>query len=368
MFIFASKYLSIMNEYQQRQMELTHDLVERLRQEHPLRELFWECTLRCNMACRHCGSECLKESAIPDMPFSDFLPVLDEVAAHCDPSLVMVDTVGGEPLVRPDLMDCGRKIRERGFMWGFVTNGLLLDHSVARELAQAGISSIALDVDGMREEHNWLRNSTTSFDATMRAIEAVQTIPDLTWDVITCVNGRNLPRLNEVKELLIEAGVPRWRCFTIDPMGRAANDKSLLLSDEQFRELLNFIVTTRIEGKIDLSYACDGFMGAYEGLIRDYFFYCQAGLTVASVRANGDISGCLSIRSDYSQGNIYRDSFWDVWENRFEAFRNREWMRRGACQDCEMFRYCQGDGLHLRDGNGDMMMTCHYNQLKNVRI
>ncbi|MBR5686314.1 MAG: TIGR04133 family radical SAM/SPASM protein [Muribaculaceae bacterium] len=357
-----------MNELQQRQLELTRDHVERLRREHPLRELFWECTLRCNMACRHCGSDCLKESAVPDMPFVDFLPVLDEVAAHCDPSQVMVDTVGGEPLVRSDLMDCGRAIRERGFMWGFVTNGLLLDHTVARELAQAGINSLALDVDGMREEHNWLRNSTKSFDAAMRAIEAVQTIPDLTWDVITCVNGRNLHRLNEVKKLLIEAGVTRWRCFTIDPMGRAANDRSLLLSDEEFRELLNFIVTTRIEGKINLSYACDGFMGAYEGLIRDHFFNCQAGLTVASVRANGDISGCLSIRSDYSQGNIYRDSFWDVWENRFEPFRNREWMRRGPCQDCEMFRYCQGDGLHLRDGSGDLMMTCHYNQLKNVRL
>ena len=25
---------------------------------HPLRTLFWECTLRCNMHCRHCGSDC----------------------------------------------------------------------------------------------------------------------------------------------------------------------------------------------------------------------------------------------------------------------------------------------------------------------
>ena len=367
-YIFASKYLSIMNERQQQQLEITHDYVERLKKEHPLRELFWECTLRCNMSCRHCGSDCLKESMVPDMPFADFLPVLDEVAAHCDPTQVIVDTVGGEPLVRPDLMDCGRIIRERGFMWGFVTNGLLLDRAVARELAQAGINSLSLDVDGMREEHNWLRNSTASFDAAMRAIEAVQTIPNLTWDVITCVNARNLPRLNELKQLLIEAGVTHWRCFIIDPMGRAANNRDLLLTDEQFRDLLNFIVTTRIEGKININYACDGYLGAYEGLVRDHFFFCQAGLSVASVRANGDISGCLSIRSDYSQGNIYKDSFWDVWENRFELFRNREWMKRGACKDCEVFRYCQGNGFHMRDENGDLFMICHYNRLKNIKL
>ena len=116
--IFSSKYSSLMNAHQQQRLEKTREQVERLRREHPLRDLFWECTLRCNMSCRHCGSDCLKESQIPDMPFADFLPVLDEVAAHCDPAQVMVQTVGGEPLVRPDLMDCGRAITERGFMWG----------------------------------------------------------------------------------------------------------------------------------------------------------------------------------------------------------------------------------------------------------
>lgn len=25
---------------------------------HELRTLFWECTLRCNASCRHCGSDC----------------------------------------------------------------------------------------------------------------------------------------------------------------------------------------------------------------------------------------------------------------------------------------------------------------------
>lgn len=27
---------------------------------HSLRQLFWECTLRCNLHCRHCGSDCQK--------------------------------------------------------------------------------------------------------------------------------------------------------------------------------------------------------------------------------------------------------------------------------------------------------------------
>ena len=356
-----------MNVNQRQYLEATRDRVERLKREHPLQQLFWECTLRCNMSCRHCGSDCTREPDVPDMPLSHFLPVLDEVAAHCNPRQVLVNTVGGEPLVRPDLMDCGRAIRERGFMWGMVTNGITLDSAVARELAQAGINTLSIDVDGTRDDHNWLRNCATGYDRAMRAVEAVQIIPGLTWDVITCVNSRNINRLEELKNALIQSGVTHWRCFTIIPMGRAAHDDSLQLTDEQFRDLLNFIVVTRREGKIDLSYACEGYLGAYEGLVRSYFYNCQAGLTVASIRADGAISGCLSIRSDYSQGNIYRDRFWDVWVNRFEQYRDRGWMRHGPCRECEVFSYCQGNGFHLRDGNGELMV-CHYNRLKNVKL
>lgn len=38
------------------------ELFRRLRREvaerHTLRTLFWECTLRCNLRCGHCGSDC----------------------------------------------------------------------------------------------------------------------------------------------------------------------------------------------------------------------------------------------------------------------------------------------------------------------
>lgn len=349
-------------------LEATAKHREQLEESHPLMQLFWEFTLRCNMSCLHCGSDCLKDVVSPDMPLADFLPVLDEIAGHLDdPSQLLVNTVGGEPLVRRDLAECGKAIKQRGFRWGLVTNGFLLDDKMAATLAEAGIDCMAIDLDGTKDEHNWLRNNPLAFDRAMRAIAAAQTIPGLVWDVITCVNPRNIDKLDETKQMLIDAGVKQWRCFSIDPMGRAKDNTNLAISDEQLAQLLNFIVSTRLEGKIDVQYACEGYLGAYEGLARDHFFRCDAGTTVASIRANGDISGCLSIRSDYHQGNIYRDSFWEVWQNRFKPYRDRSWMKKGPCASCEAFRYCQGNGFHLRDENGDLM-HCHYQRLKNVKI
>jgi radical SAM protein with 4Fe4S-binding SPASM domain len=125
---------------------------------------------------------------------------------------------------------------------------------------------------------------------------------------------------------------------------------------------MDFIVECRKEGKIAVSYGCEGFLGGYEMEVRDHFYTCNAGVSVASVLADGSISGCPSIRADYHQGAIYKDSFMEVWNKGFQPFRNRAWTRKGKCADCSLFRYCEGNGMHLRDSKGDLLF-CHYERL-----
>ncbi|MBR4365836.1 MAG: TIGR04133 family radical SAM/SPASM protein [Bacteroidaceae bacterium] len=356
-----------MNQLQKIDQEIAYWNRERLRLVHPLRQLFWECTLNCNLNCRHCGSDCKKDSAIKEMPLDDFLPVLDDIRLHQPEVKTIVITVGGEPLVRKDIVECGRSFTSKGFYWGMVTNAHLLDANMMSELSSAGLASLAVSLDGLREDHAWLRRSESNYDHVFNAIGHIRKAPHLSWDVITCVNRRNLPHLNDMKQMLIEAGVKKWRCFTIIPMGRAKNDDELVLSDDEFKHLLDFIVETRREKRIKLSYSCEGYLGDYEGLVRRTHFTCVAGLTTASVLSDGGISGCLSIRSQYRQGNIYTDSFWDVWQNRFAKYRNHDWMKTGECTDCEMFRYCQGNGFHLRNDDGSLML-CHYKKIRSLNI
>ena len=82
---------------------------------HELRTLFWECTLRCNASCLHCGSDCHVSSAHPDMPVEDFLKVIDEITPHVDPHKVMITFTGGEALVRKDIEACGRELNKREY-------------------------------------------------------------------------------------------------------------------------------------------------------------------------------------------------------------------------------------------------------------
>ncbi|HBX91154.1 TIGR04133 family radical SAM/SPASM protein [Alistipes sp.] len=344
-------------------LNIFSDLYRAKAAEHRLDTLFWECTLRCNLSCRHCGSDCRTEPAVPDMPLADFLRVLDEeVTPHVDPAEVLVVFSGGEVLLRDDLEEAGAEVARRGYAWGMVTNGMALTAARLRTLRDAGLATVSLSLDGFEAEHNYVRRNPRSYDRALDALRLIVREQGLTYDVVTCVTAPLVPQLEAFRDMLVAEGVRSWRLFTIFPAGRAAADATLRLGDADFRRLLDFIRRTRKEGRIAASYACEGFLGGYEAEVRDHFYQCAAGVSVASVRVDGAISGCTSIRADYHQGNIYTDSFWDVWEHRFEPFRNREWARRGACAECRMFRYCLGGGMHLRDGEGELLQ-CHYHRL-----
>ena len=363
---------------------------------HPLRTLFWECTLRCNMSCRHCGSDCKVQPEVKDMPAADFLRVIDSITPHVDTHKVFVIFTGGEALLRPDLEEVGLELYRREYPWGVVTNGFLLDERRLESLMASGMHSITVSLDGFEEQHNWIRRHPQSFEKATAAIRLLAQQKDILWDVVTCVNPRNYPHLKEFREYLVSLGVPAWRLFSIFPMGRAAGNPELQFSDEQFRGLLDFIKECRntpsplrgtplregesqlaqagsspsqgevAEGRrgvISVSYACEGFLGEYEQKVRDHFFHCRSGVDVASIRCDGAISGCTSVRSHMDQGNIYKDDFWDVWEHRFQVMRDRSWARKDQCATCKVWRYCEGSGLHLYDDEG-RLLTCHYNRLK----
>ncbi len=355
-----------------------------LQQLHPLQQLFWESTLRCTVHCLHCGSDCSSSEITPDMPAEDFLRVIDQsVTPHVDPHKVLIIISGGEPLMRTDLAEVGKALYQRGYPWGMVTNGLALTPKRFNELMQSGLRSMAISFDGMKDNHNWLRQHPLAFEGATRAIKLAAeynrmivektSLPSegearrglLIWDVVTCVNQRTIGQLDEMREYLWSIGVRNWRLITIDPMGRAAENPELLLTSEQHRYLLNYIRVKRQEG-LHISYSCEGFMPDYEAEIRDHLFHCAAGVSVASILIDGSISACTSVRGKYYQGNIYKDDFWEVWENGFEPYRNRQWMKQlEPCNDCKLFRYCEGGGMHLRREDGALML-CHHNKLMSA--
>lgn len=331
---------------------------------HQMTTLFWECTLRCNLHCAHCGSDCRVESGVNELSVQKFIEVIDDLTPHVDPHQLLVIFTGGEALVRKDIEEAGLALYHRGYPWGIVTNGMLLDAERLESLRRAGLHTATVSLDGFEEAHNAMRGHPLSYQRAWRAIQLLTEAKDIVWDVVTCVNPTNFDTLPPLRQQLINEGVKRWRLFSIFPVGRAAENKELQLSDEQYYDLMTFICDTNKQGMIHAQYGCEGYLGTFEGRSREQFYMCRAGVNIASILCDGSISACPSIRFDHKQGNIHEDNLWEVWQNRFKTYRDRSWAKTGKCEHCKSWKYCLGNGMHLRDDDG-RLLVCHLERLKS---
>ncbi len=326
-------------------------------QKHELSYLFWECTTRCNLNCLHCGSDCAKDSSFVDMPMAHFLKALDTIS--CKPKNFTVVITGGEPLLRKDLEVCGLEIRKRGFRWSMVSNGMLYNAERHNSLLNAGLGALTISLDGLEANHSWLRNSTRSFTAVNEAISLAVSSSRLNFDIVTCVNRRNVNELPAIYDYLMLKGVKTWRLFTITPIGRAINNPDLFLTRDELKYMLDFIAQKRLERKLDIKLSCEGYVGSYEYKVRKNHFFCRAGINIGSILIDGSISACPNIDRSFSQGNIYSDNFYEVWQSRFSPFRNRSWNRVGKCANCSEYSKCGGNGFHNWHGGKQDVLVCH---------
>lgn len=318
-----------------------------------LRYLFIEITQRCNLACRHCGSDCGAQPREGELGAGDWVALLDRLAGQVDRSKVVLVVTGGEPLCTPGLDQVLRALARNRFAWGMVSNGWAMDRATLAALQAHGLQSLTLSLDGLANEHDWLRGRTGSFERVLAAIHLAAKASIPFFDVVTCVHPRNLSQLSSLRALLAEQEVPAWRLFSIFPRGRARTNREVRLDDEELRQLLGWIAAER--GRKDgvrpvPQWSCEGYLPpVIDRQVRDEPYFCRAGINIASILCDGSISACPNIPRSLSQGNVRTDDLLDVWERRFLPFRERSWLAKGRCEGCADWSRCQGNSLHLWD-------------------
>jgi MoaA/NifB/PqqE/SkfB family radical SAM enzyme len=108
-----------------------------------------EVTKRCNARCDFCDYWTSKR--IDEM--DDYLPIVRMVRP------IVTSFTGGEPLMRKDLAQLIRRIRDntRYNYLCVITNGVLLDEKRASELWEAGVDQLSISLDFLGEEHDRMR-------------------------------------------------------------------------------------------------------------------------------------------------------------------------------------------------------------------
>ena len=332
--------------------------------EHKLRYLFWESTLLCNLSCLHCGSDCTSsKDTRGELTTKEIIDGLSAVAACYNPEEIMIGITGGEPLMRKDLFAVTERISALGFSWGMVTNGFAMTKEIAAQCRRTGMKTVTVSIDGLKDDHNWLRQNKHSFE---RALGAVRLLGDGAFlsnlQVATAVSHRIIDKLPDIYEVIKKEQVHEWRLITVFPGGRAKDNADVLLRDDDYRKLYSFVRDARKSTpSISVTVDEEGYLGCeFEREVRDAYYSCQAGIGVGAILANGDISACPSISRKLVQGNIRRESFRDCWEDKFQLFRDRKWMKQGMCTSCGQWRICKGNSLHLWNFDKNEPDVCHF--------
>lgn len=329
---------------------------------YPLRIIMWETTLRCNANCKFCGSRCGFQQFEDEIDADTVIAAFTDIAERYDASKIMVNVTGGEPLMRADTISIMKIVKSMGFHWGLVTNGTLLTKQTVDALKNAGMSTVSVSIDGLSSTHNSLRGMKDGFERVINGIEllAEQNFVDSIM-ATTVVTNENIDELDKLKQFLTTIPIDTWRICPVDAIGKAYDDKSVLLSPVQFVEALDFIEYARRENlPFKVTTSCSHYLGAYEFRLRDYPFSCQSGKTICSILANGDIYVCPNVERVPSliQGNIKKDKLSDVWKNGFAYFRNNMRCETGKCKNCSRYSNCAGDSLHTWDFKSNIPKVC----------
>ena len=352
------------NEEQEKYMNAFYEWRKNEYKEHPLRTLFFEVTLRCNARCEHCGSSCGDIIPKDEITKDEICRVLEDIvsAGIYAPKDVMLAITGGEPITRPDLFEIMEYANALGFPWGMTTNGILIDEEVVKKMVKSNMYSVSVSIDGLRETHESFRKVPGAFDKIINGIKLMLKEPSIKIvQVTTCVNKKNIDELEELYQLLLDIGLKHWRVVEVDPIGRARGNDDILLDSDGFRRMFRFIKEKQIENKMEVTYGCGHYLGPDKDmLIRKNPFMCFTGIYVGSVLSNGDIFVCPDVkhRPELIQGNIRKDNFMDVWENRYQVFRKMDRTCNSKCKKCKEWKMCGGDAFHTWDFDEQKPLIC----------
>lgn len=352
-----SDYIRGLKEKHLEQLASYH---ENLVRKPELRRLFFELTLRCNARCFHCGSNCTPFAG-EELTLEEYKRILEQVRGDFGTDRLQLCITGGEPLLRRDFFDIMGYAHRLGFRWGMTSNATLITRECAKKLADCGMGTISVSIDGLPETHDELRGLKGGYDLAMAGIQnLIDENAFRSIQVTTVFNHRNISEIDALFEIMDGLDIDSWRVINLEPIGRALQRPDLMCTKEDYIRLFEFIREKRRQG-YPVEYGCSHYLGPdYEAEVREWYWLCNAGVYTASIMANGDIAACLDIerRPELIQGNIKTDRLYDVWNERFEIFRQDLSEKCVSCKSCGHRRFCRGDAYHSWDYDQDRPMVC----------
>jgi radical SAM protein with 4Fe4S-binding SPASM domain len=309
------------------------------------RMVVWEITFACNMRCLHCGTAAGKKR--PDeLTTDEALKLIDDLAELGAESIGLS---GGEPLLREDWLTLGKRIKARGMLPVIITNGLAMTDKDIENMAEVPFSKVGVSFDGTKKTHNRIRQREDSFDGALSAMRRMAKNGAPNFCAVTTVSNVNYRELDDIYDLLLEAGCREWQVQLCTSTGRMRTSGELVLPLAEYPNMVNKLIEfqDRKNGiHIDVGENIGYFGQAGTKLWRDdVYMGCYAGTRILGIESNGNIKGCLSMPEEFVEGNIREKTLKEIWNNPDGFAYNRKFTHEtasGFCHDCKYLPLCRG--------------------------
>ncbi|MDZ8086228.1 MAG: nif11-class peptide radical SAM maturase 3 [Nostoc sp. DedQUE12b] len=314
----------------------------------------WEITLKCNLACQHCGSRAGHTRA-NELSTSEALDLVKQMA---EVGITEVTMIGGEAFLRPDWLEIAQAITKAGMLCGMTTGGYGITLDTARRMKEAGIRVVSVSVDGLEATHDRLRGRQGSWQWAFKTMSNLKQA-GIPFGCNTQINRLSAPEFPRIYEHLRDAGIFAWQIQLTVPMGNAADNSDILLQPYELLDVYPMIARVAERAKREGVQVQPGnnigYYGPYERLLRggdawSFWQGCSAGLSALGIEADGAIKGCPSLPTTaYTGGNIRDYSLRTIIEETEELRFNlgagtpkgteHLW---GFCKSCEFAELCRG--------------------------
>lgn len=269
----------------------------------------FEITTACNYACIHCYCNAGRKSRV-ELTTDEIYDVIDQLV---EADIEILDIVGGEPLLRNDLIDIFAYAKSKGLNMMMNTNASLATKEMVKKIKNVVPElAVGVSLDGPTAAvHDKIRG-VGSFERTYKGLA---NFLDAGFDVtiLFVVNKINYQYVDDMVNLAKGLGASLYVDRFV-PVGRGILNRELLLPT---RNMIDYVAQKLKDYKDTrpMLYIEENIFGEDE---------CSAGKTHASILVDGNVVPCghFRYRPEFYVGNVKEQRFKEIW-SRMEDFRKK---------------------------------------------
>ncbi|MEA2054506.1 MAG: radical SAM protein [Candidatus Thermoplasmatota archaeon] len=337
-------------------------------------QIVWDVTYACNLKCKHCYATAGKtwKDELSTEEAKRAIDIFDRAG------VTIIAFSGGEPLVRPDILELTKYAADKGIYVAIATNGTLITKEKAREMNEAGVQFVQISLDGASAEtHDKFRGIQGAFDKTVDGVKnSVE--KGFFVEISTTATKYNYKEIPDIIRLSEELGANWFMAFNFIPTGRGKDIVKVDLTPDEREEMLKMLWNElKARKNINVLSTAPQFArvalqqeeGEDEKVVPTHFYNpklagqlvdlaefiggCGAGRFYMAMHANGDLQPCVFF--PLKLGNIREDDFEELWIHNkvLQDLRDKDLLK--GCDTCDYRYYCGGCRARAYAYTGDYL-------------